>query len=687
MTLYTIDEFWIPRLGTSSRPASPSLVKGWSFEDQGLSTFKEAPLTLSTDEFGTDADPLHSLVLLVSAPGAVGKSTLARQIAFITGSVYVDLAKADPVGGNTISGGLVRSKIYPAWEDGSMTALVDGLDEAILKTTREGFEAFLADVAALSADRTIPIVLYGRTGAIQDAWLVLTEQLGEDVAVLEIGYFGPEASIDFAEARLSASHPGRNHPDVDRLALELLLDGLRTQTASDGDRFAGYAPVLQAVAEHVGRESNPSRLVSELQQGLQPPVTLHSVISAILNREQKKLETLPFQEPDLAKKLYSPEEQLDRLVARVYQVPQPILPDIPAEDAETYSTALETWVGEHPFINGDAGTSSAVFQAVISTRALRNDVAAPEALRIELAKGDAANPFLYVFYMGEKSESETTVLPEEHIGVIYSSIRASLAQGETASLLVEQPDGDEQEVCSADVEIEISRSGNDNSVLLSFQTELIGTIFLGPHVKDVAIYMPHANVEVGQGTEVSLVAPVDIQCADLAIVAEKVIVETTPESQVSSVFLQADSISGSPMATVPVVRNNAKLFACWPSAENYPWTSFAVEQPGAQSDDALIDEALRRFRKFVVEFRSHRNGGLARSRHKIDSSRMIKGTGQAVLEAMLEAGIVTRDQARYYLDADKLGELTETNYGGCMAYQFGPKVIAFVEEALESTES
>ena len=61
---------------------------------------------------------------------------------------------------------------------------------------------------------------------------------------------------------------------------------------------------------------------------------------------------------------------------------------------------------------------------------------------------------------------------------------------------------------------------------------------------------------------------------------------------------------------------------------------------------------------------------------------MTKGTGQAVLNAMVGAGIVTRDQAKYYLHSGPLGELTGTTYGDCMAYQFSPKAIEFVEKAL-----
>jgi hypothetical protein len=169
--------------------------------------------------------------LLISAPGAVGKSTLARQVAFETGAVYVDLAQAEPVGSNTLVGGLVKSQLYDGWQANTVGILIDGLDEARLRVTQEAFEAFLRDVDQLSHGRSVPTALFGRTGAIQDAWLILS-----DTAVLEIGYYGPEAAIDFAEAVLRASRPNRAHSITERKAIEQILARLREQTETDGDR-------------------------------------------------------------------------------------------------------------------------------------------------------------------------------------------------------------------------------------------------------------------------------------------------------------------------------------------------------------------------------------------------------------------------------------------------------------------
>ena len=513
MSNHTIQDFWQPRLPVA-RLASAPLIRGWSFEERGLDTFQEAPLAMST-EFGSDSDPEFSSILLVSAPGAVGKSTLARQIASATGAVYVDLAKAEPVGGNTLSGGLVKSGLYPSWEAQTTAVLIDGLDEARLRVTQEAFEAFLSDIAGLSKGRTVPTVLFGRTGSVQDAWLVLTES-APVVAVLEIGYYGPEASVDFAEARLRAALPNSPHLAAQRRAVELLLAGLRNQTESDGDRFAGYAPVLQAVAARVAKETNPNALVAQIEKGARP-VTLQAVVSAILEREHGKVAGLPFDDPKLADSLYLPNEQLDRLVARLYGLPPPDLPAMGAEDAQIYDAALDTFFADHPFLDGGVGTSSAVFDAVISTRALRNPVAAETALQRELGRGAAANPFLAEFYAEQNEVSDGSFLPPKHIGVVYASIRAQLSLGDTASLLVEGvEEADEDEALRAEVEITLARRGEERARALHFDSEQIGATRLGAHIEDIDITVPHARVEIGPGAETILIAPVSIQCAQLS---------------------------------------------------------------------------------------------------------------------------------------------------------------------------
>lgn len=525
----------------------------------------------------------------------------------------------------------------------------------------------------------MPTVLFGRTGAIQEAWLILTVNENTDnISVFEIGYYGAEESVEFAAATLRADKPDSPHQSVERRCLELLLEGIRNQTDGDGDRFAGYAPVLQAVAKHVEQDSNPAALLSQMERGVQP-VTLSAIAAAILEREQGKLSNVPFEDPEIGKSLYSPTEQLDRLVARVYNLPPPPLPEMGAADARNYSNLLDTWVAEHPFLDVTGSLpSSAVFDALISTQALRNPTSAVSALQRELRRGASVNPFLSEFYFSEKFSS----IPLEHIGVVYASLRSRLSLGDTASLTVAgSEDEDEEAALQAEVEITYSRPGSDDPRNLWLATEQVGTLYLGSHLEDVDIFLPDARVEIGPGSEAVLVAPINIQCQNLSIITDKVIVEK-PSDQEAAVFLEADHFSGTQIASLPVIRDgNVVLGVCWPDSTAYPWSNFSVEP--TVPEDPRLDEALRRFRKFVIEFRSHSNHGLARFSGKINHARMTKGTGQAVLDLMVEEGILNRSQTRYFLNIDRLSELTGSTYVDCAMRRFSDKAIAFVRKALE----
>lgn len=673
MQNYTISGFWRPRLPENKPTEQITLLPGWHTGLQSMPAFVEAPLTRS-ENFGSDDKPEESSILLVSAPGAVGKSTLARQIASLTGATYLDLAQAEPVGSNTLSGGLVRSGLLHDWQAGSAALLIDGLDEARLKVTQEGFEAFLSDVAYQSENRSTPTVLFGRTGAIQDAWLLLSERLR--VSVLEIGYYNPDVALEFAYARLNTAIPNNPHREVGHRALEVLLDRLRQDTQNDGDRFAGYAPVLQAVANHVAQESNPRTLISETEKGEQP-VTLQTVIEAILERKHQKLKSITFEDDEISSKLYLPQEQLSRLAARVYKRPPPALPAMKAKDAQTYSTALESWVPEHPFLDGASRAASAVFDAVIAATALRDPSTAELASTRELAKGAAANPFLAEFYFNAEEERR---IPPEHIGVIYASLRARLSLGDSASLTVEGvEEGSDLDQLRAEVEINLARYGEEQVRTLHFESEQTGVIRLGSHIEDAEITAPYATVEIGGAREAVLVAPISVQCQNLKLSTERLIIETSPGTQ-GAVLLEADTADTVMVSTVPISNGNVSFSVSWPDAAAYPWTSFRGTPTAVQ--DPRTDEALRRFRKFVISFRSHSKGSLKRYAAKIEHERMTKGTGLAVLRHMRSKGILTTDGSMYTLHPDILVAQTGASYASTMARVFSRETVDFVSQAI-----
>ncbi len=634
--------------------------------DRRVTNLPGGPLSPS-EEFADDADPENSSILLVSAPGAVGKSTLAREIAHATGSIYIDLAEAAPVGAQTLTGGLARSGLFEAWESESVAALIDGLDEARLKVTHEAFRSFLSDIAELSVSRTIPTVLFGRTRAIQDAWLELAESdIDVSISVLEIGYFDPQSSLALAVNKLN---PSSQHTSVQTEVMEVILQTLRRETSSDGDRFAGYAPVIEAVAAHVNDEDNPGALLARVRQGDQP-VSMQAIVSAILDRDHRKLRAIEFKDKTLSERLYTPDEQLDRLVSEAYGAPPPEMPDMDPEDAQRYEGLLEEWVNDHPFRDA----SATVFDAVISTRGLQSTAASGAALNRELGRS-VANPFLSEFYaLG------SDLIQPEHVGVFYASVRARLALGDSASLYLGT---DEESRSLTEMEITITRRDTSEPRILRLQTEESGTIILGSQVEDIHLAVPWARVTIGAEPEATLVAPVIIQCNELFMPAPKLIIEAPDGRHDNAVLLEAQEYLGR-TSQVPVIRGDVSLSASWPGVATYPWTAFAINPTSAGDEDPELDEALRRFRNFVIQFRSNRYGGLARYQGTIDNTRMTKGPGRAVLRHMEETGILTRQQPMYFLDPQRLSELTGTSYADCMARRFGEKAVSFVREAMSS---
>jgi hypothetical protein len=614
-------------------------------------------------------------IILVAAAGAVGKTTLARQISEETTALYVDLAEAEPVGGNTLSGGLAKSGIFDDWQANRTTVLIDGLDEARLKVTQPAFEAFLLDIADISAGRRVPSVLFGRTGAIEEAWLILSDRA--KICVLEIGYYGSEAAKEFACAHLSVSKSMSQHRAKDEEAVALILSRLREDTSSDGDRFAGYAPVLMAVANRVAGEPNSSALIARIEKGDQP-ITLGGIVDSILEREQQKLKSISFQEPHLRNSLYSAQEQLQRLAAHIYRTGEPPLPSMSPSDAEAYANALASWVPEHPFLDGNVNAASAVFGAAIAAHALRNGKSRAAALKNELARGSAANPFLSEFYLKNVVNED---LPPEHVGIIYASIRARLSLGDQASLVVEGAENeDELESLRSEIEISVNRPDADRPRVLQFSSEQAGVIRFGNHLEDADINAPQAHVEFGgYGQEVVLIAPINIQSNKLTVGGLRLIAESTVDQQHPSIYLEASEANVSSITTPPILNGGVQLSVSWPGASSYPWTSYSVAP--ATSDDPRIAEALRRFRKFVISFRSHSKGSLKRYAAKIEHERMTKGLGKVILNHMISTGILSNDGKMYTLHSQTLSDVAGVSYGMCMAWDFRDRAIEFVRRA------
>lgn len=723
---YTIENFWERRL--SRAPArkggdrrrfkeveiASEHCPGWSYGEKGF--FKQAPLTLQE---GSEGDLQSCPVLLVSAPGAVGKSTLAKRISCETGAVYIDLAKAEPVGGNSMTGGLSKSGLRETWEKGETAALIDGLDEAMLRATKDGFEAFLKDVIYCSKGREAPTVLFGRVGAVTETWALLGDKgmLDREIPILEIGYYGQLDATSFVmgclDAELADKELGRVGPGVRgkvRESVGKLLGRWRGAESEEQDRFAGYAPALTAVARglvQAHQEMQMQDYASKLAEE-DAYISTEGISKQILVREQGKLRGIEqeLRDTSLVGRLYTPEEQLDRLASKAYGLKEPKI-DIEfkhEKDRKLYKDKLKIWLDEHPFLVDSAGGTkpiNAVFEAVISVHALRGE---SEVDFTDIAE-IKPNPFLSEFYFYSLKEANSGLeetgedqlvfpVPTEHVGIIYDSIKARVSKDERASLEVGEGDGTdiEGEFCLERVG---TNGGATRRITWAFEDTrgVTKTLFLGRDIEDADVEVPRMDVSVGaEGGLITLTTPVRIECRKLSIQASSVVVKARAskggaeeESRVAQLY--AETFDGGDQRAPSLTFHDAELAVSWPDPV-YPWEGYEAPQIPEERREQMEEwmPSLRRLRTIVIAFKRRDKSWICPT-NKIDGKRLTKGPGKKIIEHAIRKKMMAahRDEGKsgiYTLDDKALEKLTGCRYLQFLKHQhYTDQALQFVMEA------
>lgn len=681
---YTIDGFWKARLSAIEKIQHFAPRPGWSDANARLEAFEEAGLSLRPDY--TD---LTQPVWLIAAPGAVGKSTLAQQLCAATGAIYLDLAVADTVGGHYITGGLVHTNALAAWQTGQTTLVIDALDEARLRVTQQAFEDFLQDIWRMAQSRSLPVVLLGRVGIMEEAWAIIADQQSVELPIFTIEHFTAEQARSFVSKRLKAmaysSHSPAvdyphlanllaQHPQVYEKLIGELVSNLQELAHTASEEFVGYAPVLEAVAKLIAVQTNPSQF-----QGLPGSVSsqvLLDITQQILERESKKLkEQLQASGHDLPDRLYPAHEQLERLACRLFQLPTPPAPtDVPAAEQVAYMAAVSSLLEQHPFLDGSGrAPSNPVFAACISAAALRHpaDNLRQCAERDGLQLQHTPNPFLYDFY----DPSTLGLVPTGHVGLLYESVLAKSKAGDSIGLSI-----DEGEDGLLAVEITGATSEETTPEKYQFTTNALNLLTLGRRIANLAIDAPSLYVSLGSKDVLEMLAPVTVQCQTLDFQCDRLVVKAGKQAGFNSaVVLEAQEATAAHVRTTPLVSQGAELLVSWPDAAAFPWTDYSDKR--IRHDDVDLADLLRIFRRLVMAFRSHSKGRLARFKDKVDHARMLKDDrGRALLEKMKADRIISNEKHMYFLDPDALGEKVGASFQDVNLKRYADRTLAYLRE-------
>jgi len=611
-------------------------------------------------------DSNQTSTILVSAPGAVGKSTLAAALANQKGALLWDLSTIQ-VGSNTFAGAIMEAYDFEATgvlkrlRTGEFLFVLDAFDEAQVRAGSQNFDAFIGDLAdEFKNPRTRPtVVLLARSDTADWIHLVLDEK-GVPLAHFQIANFDKDQAESFINKSLKARdrrdgkprHQQQAGPYVKaRDALFDLIYGLFDVPAGDAwsdhrvRTFLGYAPVLEALADYMDL-GNYMALLTELQAGAgavsDPWQFLAGIIEKLLEREHGKVQSAVRGNMESTARnlnwsewgtLYSPEEQCTRILGHSWSVTARPKMKLPPPLANQYEELLRTILPQHPFLRGRS-FANVVFREYLYAWAV---ISGSEEIQAGLRKvmRDRGTPFLPSqlfsrFFVSLQGDGEG-LIDGQDFGVFYESLlsrtedaKLSLVQMEHAAHASINLDGDSGPEKGIEVELMDTGSG----------------VHLWRRIKNAYVDVD-ARVELGFSGQRFLLGPaVDMECREFAVLCEEVDVDARDR-----VTVRAASYSAAPQPIKLQVRNEEKggLFVDWPGA-GHPWAPYQADIPQASLGlaDTSRGDALR---KFIMMFRRQRT----RREQTLRNSRWSPGQHRdrdELLDLALAKGVVQKIVAR-----------------------------------------
>lgn len=622
-------------------------------------------------------------IILVSAVGATGKTTLARVLSNGTGLPLLDLAKHKPVGDNTVTGLLTSTfrvedltDVFRRIGQGAFGLIVDGIDEGRSKTTEKAFEAFLDDIVRLCREApNVSFVLLGRTQVLEDCWVYLTDQ-GVKTGLVTIRPFDIEQAKSYIDASTTGEESAHatEYAEVRDMILQRLGAAFTDGTGQSSQSFLsfiGYPPVLDAIVTLLQQEKNYHRLQGELRSGDGDAVEvslLYRIASYILRREKDEkvvpnilselIKDMPQSDQgEIRASVYGDREQCMRLVAHSLGRWVDLCPIGRAPIDSKYEERLRPFLPEHPFVNSPGRQfRNAVFEAVaLSTLILSGDACAV-ALALEYIDTHKSNYHLvYLLHkMASGSEIPISILRAIIGSALELRTRTSSVQIRVGDLGVGDWDSDPAQ--GLQIEIEVSMGSDDGqSKSFSFPTNVkgVGSVSLGHRLSAAYVYLP-CEIRISGPQELELTAPVVLFGRKIALISQSLVLKAPSTSEDERlVVLGAKTLE----CTVGnIITNGADLVigVTDRTGITYPAINYVEAEIDFSHDPALREKYLR-LRRILVLFRSHSRGALAKYRAKIEHERVLRNPlGGAILQHLLRDQILTREGDFYFLQPENV---------------------------------
>lgn len=620
--------------------------------------------------------------ILFSAPGATGKSALAKYLAYKFNAIYWNLAEIK-LGDNSFTGTILKavgaiaySSFVEKLSNSETMLIADACDEAELVCGRKMLESFILEINELLKESTSPsVVLLARTETAQFISSLLT---GKEISFIhyEIGFFEKEKRKDFVLAKLA------NDKDITKAERECVneylsrLESFVPANTDDGS-FLGYAPVLEAISKHIKEVKNVVILTNELSQSSSSALLTLSIMSQLLSREQKKVEdafqqycksqNMPIENPS---SIYSPVEQMVRIMYYIlfhdtkyenYKVP-----GIPSEAVSQYTSIVEKILPQHPFIQATTQNKGTIYN--FTGPAFRDYILA--SLLVDKENSDIASMYfeeikstnemqgsfsyfpsqLFWDYYLEKTDN---ILESNHLSYLYESFKARATAQEELYMQINEEisEKDESKYYLAGFGKKKKKGSIDEP---NYYKLLVndGIIKLD-QISNVQIDTPSLNIQLGIHLEELRIYNSSIICNKLILNSQKIILEGYLPTEgcllVSKVpvetkysYVQFEKVgSADPKISFPNIDRFYSLY------------SYKYDFEDTSNID--IVKFVHALRAIFISFRTHKKDALAKQAERIDNVVVGANTlKKDVLNFLKFEGVIYEVSPMYKIDSNKM---------------------------------
>lgn len=572
----------------------------WTFQpsaflEQSIETKYIEPEYEVHDEYLIKSSPY----LVVSAPGAVGKSAFAQHLKKKKNAMLWNLAKLR-LGSNTFIGSVLEavgtdqlSSFLASIDTGNTTIVFDAIDEAEMHSGWTGVQDFLQEVIKYTQNaRPASVIFLARRDTAEMLSLALEELIpaGRTHATAGIGFFTRERAIEFVLSYIENTK-GRAFYERNLHVLESKISEALSLSASSGgtehskkgwnseeqERFFGYAPVLQTIGKLLAETDNPYNLdFNGSRSGYVAIVA--EILERILDREKEKMDGALAQrfpgEEDQFTELYSREDQQARILNLLtsddaaYSVPPTVKPQIAGELVEM----LHSFLPQHPFLDGSRFTGPAFRDYVLAHGLVSRERRFSSELWIDISQ-PLYTPILASLYHVAGSGQANA----DDAELLYESANAGALNGQSALLLFfseQAPDKLTLEISSDDAD-----PLGENLV---FNTAIPNEVQFVRRLNNAQVIM-NLPLVFGRREHDFIISDSEVQVKSIRIDADRILVrsETGRSTHIESV----EPVIAPPTLRLDV-RDQQLLTVSWPGSKKYPWTSFSTE---SQVRDSKVD--------------------------------------------------------------------------------------------------